>query len=131
MILTPKRYWSIKKHFTVVHKVLIFPPLLINNKLISDFEVKANYFNDFLTIAKFLNFLLNTKLSSVKFESKDISNIRSLDISKAHGHDNISIRMLKKCDSAIVEPLTIIFSSYINQSMFPEIWKKNKYVSYS
>ena len=56
----------------------------------------------------------------------DIINIiRSLDVDKAHGHDNISIRMLKICDSAIVEPLTIVFNSCINQSMFPDIWKKS------
>ena len=64
-------------------------------------------------------------MSSVKFESKGISNIiRSLDVNKAHGCD-ISIRMLKIYDSAIVEPLTIIFNSCINQSMFPDIWKKS------
>ena len=30
--------------------------------------------------------------------------IRSLDINKAHGHDDILIRMLKICDGAIIEP---------------------------
>ena len=33
--------------------------------------------------------------------------------------------MLKICDSAIVEPLTIIFNNCINQSMFPDIWKNS------
>ena len=33
--------------------------------------------------------------------------------------------MLKICDSAVVEPLTIIFNSCNNQSMFPDIWKKS------
>ena len=71
-------------------------------------------------------YVTNTKLSSVKFESKEISDmIRSLDVNKAHGPDNISIRMSKICDSAVVEPLTIIFNSCINQSMFPDIWKKS------
>ena len=32
---------------------------------------------------------------------------------------------MKICDSAIVEPLTIIFNSCINQSMFPDISKKS------
>ena len=37
-------------------------------------------------------------MSSVKFESKEISNIiRSLDVNNAHGHDIISIRMLRIC----------------------------------
>ena len=64
----------------------IIPSLLINNKLISDFEVKANYFNDFFAsqctplnnnskIPETQSYVINTKLSSVKFESKDISNI--------------------------------------------------------
>ena len=66
--------------------MLIIPSLLINNKLISDFEVKANYFNDFFAsqctplnnnskIPETQSYVINTKLSSVKFESKDISNI--------------------------------------------------------
>ena len=38
--------------------------------------------------------------------------IRSLSVRKAHGHDNISIKMLKICDSAfVVEPLTESFES--------------------
>ena len=68
-------------------------------------------------------------MSWVKFESKGISNIiRSLDVNKAHGHDNISIRVLKICDSAIVEPLTIIFNSCINQSLFPVLGKNKIYI---
>ena len=31
--------------------------------------------------------------------------------------------MLKMCNSAIVESLTIIFNSCINQSVFTDIWK--------
>ena len=33
--------------------------------------------------------------------------------------------MLKICDSGIVEPLTIFFNSCINQSIFPDMWKKS------
>ena len=67
----------------------------------------------------------NTKLSLIEYENKDIINIiRSLNVDKAHhGQDNISIRMLKICDIAIVEPFSIIFNYCINQSMFPDIWK--------
>ena len=71
-------------------------------------------------------YITNTKLSSTKFENKDIINIiRSLSVGKAHGHDNISIRMLKICDSAIVEPLSILFNNCLNQSIFPDIWKRS------
>ena len=33
--------------------------------------------------------------------------------------------MLKICDAAIVELLSIIFNNCINQSMFPDIWKRS------
>ena len=50
--------------------------------------------------------------------------IRPLDINKVDGHDNISIRMLKICDDAIVEPLKILFVNSVNQVVFPSRWKK-------
>ena len=54
--------------------------------------------------------------------NKDIINIiKSLNEDKVHGHDNISIRMLKICDTAIVELLSIIFNNCVNQSMFRDI----------
>ena len=42
-----KTYWSILKRFFNGKKVPIIPPLLVNNKLESDFKIKANYFNSF------------------------------------------------------------------------------------
>ena len=33
--------------------------------------------------------------------------------------------MLKICDTAILEQLSITFNNCINQSMFPDIWKKS------
>ena len=53
--------------------------------------------------------MFNAKIFSIKFENKDINVIKALDPWKAHGSDDISIRMLKICDSAIVKPLTILF----------------------
>ena len=46
-------------------------------------------------------------------------------MSSAHGHDDVSVRMLKICDSAIIKPLSIIFRNCISQSTFPDIWKKS------
>ena len=70
-------------------------------------------------------YIKNTKLSSVKFESKDIINVRSWNVNKTHGHANIFIRMLKIYDSSIVEPLSIIFYSCVNEIIFLDIWKKS------
>ena len=78
--------------------------------------------------SKILNnqtYLINTKLSSIKFENKNINIKRSLSVGKTHSHDNISIRMLKICDYAIVEPLLIMFNNSINQCIFPDIRKRS------
>ena len=87
----------------------------------SDFTEKANLFNDLFAIQCALlsnnsvlpsavSFKAQSRLSSVNFEKEDILKlIRSLNVNKANGRDNISIRMLKICDSVLVKPL-----SYIN-----------------
>ena len=43
----PKTYWSILNHFLCNKKIPSILLLLVNKKLISDFRVKANFFNDF------------------------------------------------------------------------------------
>ena len=69
--------------------------------------------------------LTDSSLDSITISGTDIlKTIRSLDINKAHGHDDISIRMLKICDGAIVEPLKILFVNSVNQAVFPSRWKK-------
>ena len=64
-------------------------------------------------------------LSSVTFETKDIEkNLQSLDPHKAHGHDMISIRMLKTCGISICKRLGIIYKACIEKGKFPSEWKK-------
>ena len=50
---------------------------------------------------------------------------RPVNVDKAHGHDNISIKMLKICDTVIVELLSIIINSFRIRIMFPDILKKS------
>ena len=45
-------------------------------------------------------------------------------MNKAHGHDEISIRMLKLCESAITEPLYLIFKNCLSSNTFLDVWKK-------
>ena len=60
-------------------------------------------------------YLTASSLESVTISGSDILKIiRSLDINKAHGHDEISIRMLKICDDAIDEPLKVLFVNSVN-----------------
>ena len=49
--------------------------------------------------------------------------IKSLNVNKAHGPDNISGRMVELCGDKITLPLSIIFENVINTGIFPTLWK--------
>ena len=101
-------------------KVPLIPPILKGNKYVSDFKEKSNYFNKFFSVqcSPVVNssvlpdksYLTASFLESITISGSDIlKTIRSLDINKAHGHDDISVRVMKICDDAIVEPLKMLF----------------------
>ena len=51
---------------------------------------------------------------------------KALNVNKAHDHDEISIRMLKLCESAITKPLFLIFKNCLNSNTFLDVWKKKR-----
>ena len=59
---------------------------------------------------------------------KVILEIIQLNINKAHGHDNISIRMIKLCGKSVVNPLSMIFNNCIDTGTFPDIWKRSNII---
>ena len=132
-----KAYWSVLKTFYNGKKIPVIPPLLIKNELISDFKMKANHFHSFVPshctslnnnskVPRTQTHITDSKLSSLQFEDKDIIKlIRPLDINRAHERDDISIKMLKICDLAIIKPLSIIFRNRVNHSTFPDLGKKS------
>ena len=61
-------------------------------------------------LPSYLYYLTDNRLSSVSFSQDEIAKItQNVDPNKAHGHDNISICMLKICGSFIYKPLEMIF----------------------
>ena len=44
-------------------------------------------------------------------------------------YDDISIRLLKICDSSTVRPLSIISQNYLQCGSFPNDWKKSNFVT--
>ena len=133
--LNPKKYWTLLRSFYNGRKVPLISPILKGNKYVSDFKEKANYFNEFFSLqcSPVVNssvlpdksYLTASSLESITISGSDIlKTIRSLDINKAHGHDDISVRMMKICDDAIVEPLKMLFVNSVNQAVFPSRWKK-------
>ena len=63
----------------------------------------------------------NLFLSSDSFPQGDIAKI-------AHGHDNVSIRMLKICGSSFCKRQEMIFKQCIETGVFPSEWKKGNIV---
>ena len=102
-----KTYWSILKSFYGREKIPLIPPLLHNNTLITDFKQKADLYNNIFAseCTTFVNISIisdtqyyktNSRLSSLSFENNNIIKlIRSLNIQKAHGPDDKSIRLMK------------------------------------
>ena len=74
-------------------------------------------------------FYTDNRLSTVTFSQDDIRKIiQNLNPNKAHGHDNISIRMLKICGWFIYGPLELIFKEALSTGLFPSNWKKGNIV---
>ena len=106
-LLQAKTYWSILKTFYNGKKIPLIPPLLVDDKFVTDMKTKANIFNKFFAeqctplkndskLPSNQIFLTQSQLSSLDFnEDKILKIIRALNIHKAHGHHDISIRMIK------------------------------------
>ena len=131
-----KVYWSLLKLFLNGKKTPNIPPLFYENRFMTDFKEKAQLFNIFFSkqcslipnnssLPADVNYITDKRLSTVTFSARDIRKIiQNLDSSKAHGHDNLSIRMLKICGDSICLPLEMIFKQALLTGMFPSEWKK-------
>ena len=115
-------------------KIPNIPPLLVNNKLVSDFHKKAELFNRHFaeqctlvqntsTLPVF-NFKTNNWLKSFGINENDLHVIiKNLNANKAHGWD-ISTGMIQLCGKSIALPLYLIFKTILEEGTFLEDWKK-------
>ena len=129
-----KTYWTLINTVLNKAKIPMIPPLLENGLFVTDFTEKAQTFNEFFilqctTIDTGSEIpqdipLTTTLISDFAISDEKILNIlRSLNPNKAHGWDEISVRMIKLSDDALVLPLKIIFTNCLRRGLFPEIWK--------
>ena len=135
-----KAYWSLLKSFINNKKISIIPPILHNNALVTDFKKKAELFNYYFanqctlinsnsTLPVNVQYLTDKRLPSFDLSEDDIMKvIQKLDPNKAHGQDNISIRMIKICGKSICIPLRKIFEECLRTDIFPLEWKKGNVV---
>lgn len=61
----------------------------------------------------------NTRINTFHGTKKDILLvIKSLDSSKSHGYDDLSVKMIKICSASVTVPLKIIFEQSLNDANF-------------
>ena len=131
MICKFKKYWTLLRYFYNGRKVPLMLPILEGNKDVSDFKEKVNYFDQFFSLqcSPVVNGSVLPDKSNLTASSLDSITISGTDILKtirslSSCHDDISVRMLKISDNAIVEPLRMLFVNSVNQAVFPSQWKK-------
>ena len=130
----PKTYWSVLKSFHNNKKIPCIPPIFHENKFVTNFKEQAELFNFFSArqcsiidngsdIPFFLHLKPDKSVSNITFTEKDIENVtQNLDLNKVHGHDMVSIRMLKLCRKSIIKPLLIISNKCLVKVRFPNEW---------
>ena len=113
---------------------------MIDDKFVTDIQTKANIFNKFFAdqctplkngsvLPKNQIFLTQSRICTLDFNEEELMKIiRNLKVHKAHGHDDISIRMIKICYKSILKPLILLFENSIKSSYYPEIWKKSNII---
>ena len=109
-----KTYWSLLKTFLNDKKAQLILPLFHKKFFITDFK---QLFNSFFPNQCFLlnncsklptnpRYVNDKRLRTINFTADNIEKIIvSLNSNKAHGHDNINIRMLKICGDTTCKPL--------------------------
>ena len=130
----PKLCWTILNNFLNNIKISSIPAILASGKTITNIVEKTNLFNNFFAsqctrlenASKLPPLLMKTdkRLNTISFKDSDITSIiKSLKPTKAHGGDNISVRMIQLCGDSITHPLTLIFKFSFRNGIFPATWK--------
>ena len=72
----------------------------------------------------------NSSLSTINISENEIlSKLKSLDIKKGPGPDNIPPIFIRRTASTLVKPLYIIYCKSIKDGKFPTYWKKTRIVA--
>ena len=129
-----KSYWTTLKNILNEKKNSVIPPLLENGVFITNFQAKADIFNELFieqcsiipnnSVSPSLMFRTNNKLSSIAIDETEILKVtRKLNTNKAHGWDEFPIKMIKLCDNTIVLALRLVYEKCLATGTYPQVWK--------
>ena len=118
----------------MIKKILQIPPLLEDDKFVTDMKTKADilihFFAEQCTPLKNDSklpsnqiYLTQSRLVSLNFNEDEILKIiRALNPHKTRGYDDI--RVIKICDKSLLEPIIILFKNSTKSSYYRDIWKR-------
>ena len=113
---------------------------MVYDKFVNDTKTKVDIFNNFFAeqctplkndskLPPNQIYLTQSKLVLLDFnEDKVLKIIRSLNVHKAHGYDDISIRVIKICDKLLLKPLIISFKNSTKPFHYPDLWKRSNII---
>ena len=122
------------KAFVNSTKIPLILPLLVGNQFVTGYEV--NFFNNYFSQQCKIIGSNSSIPANVSFETEgrfftsEICSVgivkieKSLDPNEAHGHDEISIHMIKTYASSISKPPAILFKNCFKNECFPKERKK-------
>ena len=132
-----KIYWPNLKTFFKNKKITLIQPLYIDKNWKSDFRLKAIHFSKYFafkwtpikndgSLQSTLEFCSQSRISFLNITEDDIFKIvRTLDINKAHGHDEISVAIILKYVVMHLSNLQILYRHW----NFPKFMEKINIVS--
>ena len=105
-------------------KITNIPPLQEGSSFVTNFQEKASIFNSYFaeqctplqnsSCLPRLVFKTNSRLTEVSVTTDQIVKIiNNINNNKAHGFDDVSVKMIKLCPELLSIPLKIIFEKCI------------------
>ena len=128
-----KLYWSLLKTLVNGRGVSLIPPTQIDHKFVTNFTEKAKVFkNHFAKQCRVIDnnsqipdrpeFGTNKRLNNIKFANANILKIlKNLDLNKAYGHGNLSIRIIRLRGDTICKPLELTFRDCLKEGRWPSL----------
>ena len=134
--LSPKKWWKIASSILKRRTDSSYPPLTVNDEIVTGSLDKAEKFNEYFTSYATLdtsNVQIppdnsappSNHLQDIVLQEEEIRDLlKSLDTSKSSGPDMITPRLLKEASTSIVSSLTRLFNLSISKKVFPCEWKR-------
>jgi hypothetical protein len=132
----PKKWWTLVGQTMNNKKSSSFPVMEKDGTLYCTDKEKADLFNETYLESSNLagdHFDLpgpapqvdHDTLENIVITEKDVEDVlKSLNVNKAYGPDNVSPRLIKEAGPAIVGILTKLFNKSLSMAKFPFIWKR-------